>query len=59
MAGHNYPRATQQIHFSTIVSSSPLDLFLKKLDTSSIKDGLALQTRIIKEVLCDNNNDVP
>ena len=56
MAGHIYPRATQQIHFTTIVKSSPEEINSIILDTSSIKDGLILQERIIKEASCDNNN---
>lgn len=56
MAGHIYPRATQQIHFTTIVNSSYEKINSIILNTSSIKDGLILQKKIINEALCDNNN---
>ena len=56
MAGHKYPRATKQIHFTTIVKSSPDEINSIILDTSDIQNGLSLQEKIMKEALCDNKN---
>jgi hypothetical protein len=56
MSGHIYPRATHQLHFTNIVNSSPEEINSILLDTSSIKDGLELQEKIIAEAECDKNS---
>ncbi len=53
MSGHKYPRATKQIHFTTIINTTPEKSEALIDDTHDITNGLHLQARIINETSCD------